>query len=130
MSSVRLFREPEDRKPRIGGTRTGVDVFGVLLLRGGRNETGGRCETEVRFSSVGLVLESVLGRINSRWPCGESFVDLSAEDWADWAASTACRRSWVRAGGGSVDAAATFDLRETRVRRVRDFATVNVGCGD
>lgn len=82
MSRVRLLREPEDRKDRIGGTRTAVeDVDSVLLVvvRGGRYETGGRCETDPRLSSE-LVLDNVLGKINSRWPDGEWLGELSDEE--------------------------------------------------
>lgn len=132
MSRVRLLREPEDRKARIGGTRTGVDVDGCALwLTGGRYETGGRCETDTRLSSGGFELDSALGRINSRWPGGEeSFDDLSDDQWTAWAASTACRRSEFSVGGGQEEDVATFDLRDVRDRRLRDRATTDAECGD
>jgi hypothetical protein len=79
---VRLLREPEDRKDRIGGTRTAVDGDDSVLLlevRGGRYETGGRWEADARLSSE-LVLDSVLGKINSRWPDGDCCGELSVEE--------------------------------------------------
>lgn len=69
MSRVRLLREPDERKARIGGTRTGFEAGGsvlLLALRGGLYETGGRCERDARLSSIELGLDNVLGKINSR----------------------------------------------------------------
>lgn len=69
-SSVRLLREPDERKALMGGTRTGVDGLGgfVAALAGGLKETGGGRRV-VRLSSGGLVCETGPDRTESRGRC-------------------------------------------------------------
>ena len=118
----------------------------ALGLMGGRNETGGRCDTETRLSSavVGVAVVvpvccwSVLGSSNSRWPCAHTFVEVStaaaccaataaaAAACAAWAASTACSRCVLSAGGGNVDVATPFVLCEAGARRVCFAGVVTV----
>lgn len=74
LSSPRLRRDPDERKERIGATRT--EVVGVLAAVA-LKDTGGREAIDFRFSSVGLAFSNVFGSISSRCPLAQSFVVLS-----------------------------------------------------
>lgn len=87
LSSPRLRRDPDDRKERMGATRTEVVE---VLLEGALKETGGRDVTDWRRSSVGLVCCNVLGSSNSRWPWDLSFVCPSAGESTSSLASEGC----------------------------------------
>lgn len=106
MSSGRLLRELEERKARMGGTRTGVGAprrVLLLLVAESLYETGGRQGDECRLSSEELGKDSRLGRINSRWPRAQS-LDEARSDWLRWvAASTTWRRCVLRDGGVQSD---------------------------
>lgn len=85
VSRLRLLREPDDRKPRIGGTRTGVELLDcVFAFGGGLYDTGGRWN-ETRLSSGGLDFDppNDLIRSSSLCPCTESGgVQASGDDVA------------------------------------------------
>lgn len=106
-SITRLRREPDDRNPLMGGTRTGVvpvDEEDTVVdgewaderESGALYETGGGRyveDTEWRLSSDEVELRD-FGRRSSRWPEAHSFVGLSVESSLPWAPSKVWRR-WV-----------------------------------
>ena len=118
MSRTRLFREPEDRKPRIGGITARAEL---LVERGGLNETGGRDVDFLRSALSSAIVDCIaLGKSSSRWPCAQSFVELSAA-CAPCAFPTAVKRREFKELENPADVSLPFELKEAGARRCCDL---------
>lgn len=93
----------------------GITALAELLVeRGGLNETGGRDVDFLRSALSSAIVDCIaFGKSSSRWPCAQSFVELSEA----CAACAAVKRRELRVDGNPADVSLPFELKEAGARR-------------